>query len=168
MEITFSLDKFDNSILKNLERSIKTLNQRHIRYGWLNGKIHPIARVPIAQVASWQEFGLPATSNSPALPARPYFRQAVNKIRYSYNTDIKNIFLSALEGRDMDSHLNFLAENIRVSYGNSIASQNYSHLAPYTVKLKGHKYQMFDSGAMISNFNSKVYKQSLNNIKVGG
>lgn len=165
MEFEFKLD-VDTTKLKALQRDIKVLNKRHIRYGWLKNKLHPIAQVPIAQVANWQEFGIPATEDNAALPARPYFRQAVNKVRYGYSNDIKYIFIATLEGRDVDNHLNFLAENLRTAYGNSIASQNHKALAPYTVKLKGHKYQMFDSGVMINSFESKVYRQGIGNIKV--
>ena len=165
MEFEFKLD-IDTTKLKALQRDIKVLNKRHIRYGWLKNKMHPTAQVPIAQVANLQEFGIPATEDNAAIPARPYFRQAVNKVRYGYYNDIKYIFIATLEGRDVDSHLNFLAENLRTAYGNSIASQNHKALAPYTVKLKGHKYQMFDSGVMINSFESKVYRQGIDNIKV--
>lgn len=164
MEFEFKLD-IDTTKLKALQRDIKVLNKRHIRYGWLKNKMHPTAQVPIAQVANLQEFGIPATEDNAALPARPYFRQAVNKVRYGYYNDIKYIFIATLEGRDVDSHLNFLAENLRTAYGNSIASQNHKPLAPYTVKLKGHKYQMFDSGVMINSFESKVYRQGIGSIK---
>ena len=166
MEFEFKLD-IDTTKLKALQRDIKVLNKRHIRYGWLKNKMHPTAQVPIAQVANLQEFGIPATEDNAAIPARPYFRQAVNKVRYGYYNDIKYIFIATLEGRDVDSHLNFLAENLRTAYGNSIASQNYKPLAPYTVKLKGYKYQMFDSGVMISSFESKVYRQGIGSIKGG-
>ena len=165
MEFEFKLD-IDTTKLKALQRDIKVLNKRHIRYGWLKNKMHPNAQVPIAQVANWQEFGMLATEDDAAIPARPYFRQAVNKVRYGYYNDIKYIFVATLEGRDVDSHLNFLAENLRTAYGNSIASQNHKALTPYTVKLKGHKYQMFDSGVMINSFESKVYRQGIGNIKV--
>ena len=164
MEFEFKLD-IDTTKLKALQRDIKVLNKRHIRYGWLKNKMHPNAQVPIAQVANWQEFGIPAAEYNAAIPARPYFRQAVNKVRYGYYNDIKYIFIATLEGRDVDSHLNFLAENLRTAYGNSIASQNHKALAPYTVKLKGHKYQMFDSGVMINSFESKVYRQGIGSIK---
>lgn len=164
MEFEFKLD-VDTTKLKALQRDIKVLNKRHIRYGWLKNKMHPNAQAPIAQVASWQEFGVPASEDNAAIPARPYFRQAINKVRYGYYNDIKYIFIATLEGRDVDSHLNFLAENLRTAYGNSIASQNYKALAPYTVKLKGHKYQMFDSGVMIGSFESKVYRQGIGSIK---
>ena len=164
MEFEFKLN-VDTTKLKALQRDIRVLNKRHIRYGWLKNKMHPIAQVPIAQVANWQEFGVPASEDNAAIPARPYFRQAINKVRYGYYNDIIYIFIATLEGRDVDSHLNFLAENLRTAYGNSIASQNYKALAPYTVKLKGHKYQMFDSGVMINSFESKVYRQGIGNIK---
>ena len=165
MEFEFKLD-VDTTKLKALQRDIKVLNKRHIRYGWLKNKMHPNAQAPIAQVASWQEFGVPASEDNAAIPARPYFRQAVNKVRYGYYNDIKYIFIATLEGRDVDSHLNFLAENLRTAYGNSIASQNHKALTPYTVKLKGQKYQMFDSCVMINSFESKVYRQGIGNIKV--
>ena len=164
MEFEFKLD-IDTTKLKALQRDIKVLNKRHIRYGWLKNKMHPNAQVPIAEVANWQEFGIPATEDNAAIPARPYFRQAVNKVRYGYYNDIKYIFIATLEGRDVDSNLNFLAENLRTAYGNSIASQNHKALAPYTVKLKGHKYQMFDSGVMINSFESKVYRQGIGSFK---
>ena len=165
MEFEFKLD-IDTTKLKALQRDIKVLNKRHIRYGWLKNKMHPNAQVPIAQVANLQEFGVLASEDNVAIPARPYFRQAMNKVRYGYYNDIKYIFIATLEGRDVDSHLNFLAENLRTAYGNSIASQNHKALAPYTVKLKGHKYQMFDSGVMINSFESKVYRQGIGSIKV--
>ena len=133
MEFEFKLD-IDTTKLKALQRDIKVLNKRHIRYGWLKNKMHPNAQVPIAQVANWQEFGIPATEDNAALPARPYFRQAVNKVRYGYYNDIKYIFIATLEGRDVDSHLTFSAENLRTAYGTSIATQTYKPLAPYTVK----------------------------------
>ena len=107
MDFEFKLD-IDTTKLKALQRDIKVLNKRHIRYGWLKNKMHPNAQVPIAQVANWQEFGVPASEDNAAIPARPYFRQAINKVRYGYYNDIKYIFIATLEGRGVDSHLNFL------------------------------------------------------------
>ena len=163
MSFTFKLD-IDTKKLAEIQKDIKLLNKRHIRYGWIKNKMHPTALVPVANVAFWQEYGRPAQLSppSPSIPSRPYFRQAINTIRYAYSTEIKNIFLSALEHKSTDSYLNFLAENIREKYGNSIASQRNIPLAPPTIALKGHKYQMFDSGVMINSFESKVYRQPLN------
>ena len=93
MEFEFKLD-IDTTKLKALQRDIKVLNKRHIRYGWLKNKMHPNAQVPIAQVANWQEFGIAATEDTAAIPDRPYFRKAVNTVRNGYYNDIKYIFIA--------------------------------------------------------------------------
>lgn len=152
--------------MKNLEKHCRTLNKRHIRFGWYEGKnypaSHPNRGISIAQVAYWQEYGMIGKN---IIPSRPYFRQSINKIRYGSRNQIKTIFLTGIHGNDVTGGLDKLANSIVLQYQTAVAMQNYQKLSDYTVNLKGHTYQMFDSGVMMANFKAKVYKQKQEHIK---
>lgn len=158
--------KFDTdfSALIRLEKAVKQLNSRHIRWGWLKDIKHPTkdgkrSGISVAQIANWQEYG------TDKIPARPYFRQAINKSRYSYNSDIADIFKSSLNGLVDHIKLNALADNLVKDYHESVVKQNYKKLAEYTVSIKGHTYQMDHTGLMLTSFEAKVYKQSIDAVK---
>lgn len=156
---------FDTKKLQQLSRDLKTIQKRHIKFGWFTPKQHPTAGVPIAQVAHWQEYGRPASDNANKIPSRPYFRQAINAYKYSSTTTqtLGDVFGAVLRGQgfgDVDSYLWLVAEKLRTYYATSVAMQNYDELHPYTIAKKGHKYQMFDSGVMINSFDAKVFKTS--------
>ena len=157
----------DTVKLKNLERSCKGLAKRHIKMGWFDKKFypssHPNKGIYIAQVAAWQEFGLGGNSERRPIPARPYFRQAIRKVETGYTPHFIKIFKQALNGEDTLPALNKLSFEFVKDYSESVLMQNYPKLAPYTVALKGHSYQMDDSGVMIENFKAKVFRTSLDN-----
>lgn len=152
-----------------LEKNCKLLNKRHIRFGWYEGKrysaSHANKGISIAQVAYWQEYGMAGGGGKKPIPSRPYFRQAINKIRYNYRDDIKKTFLTGLYGNDMSGGLKKVADSIVLDYQKSVAMQNHESLSGYTVAKKGHNYQMFDSGVMMGNFKSRVYHQNQEHIK---
>lgn len=156
----------DLSGLKKLEKNCRTMNKRHIRFGWYEGKnypaSHPNAGIPIAQVAYWQEYGV---GGDKPIPSRPYFRQAKNMVKRGHYNQIKKVFLTGLHGNNVDTVLNALSESIVADYKKSVAMQNYKKLSDYTITLKGHSYQMLDSGVMIDNFKARVYKQKQEHIK---
>ena len=161
-KITFKIDE-DFSALKRLEKSVKQLNSRHIRWGWIDYKKYPSNgkknTVSVAQVANWAEYGTVKQQ------ARPYFRQAINKSRYSYNGQIKEIFQKSLIGLVDHIGLQILAENLVADYHESVLKQNYAKLKEYTVTIKGHTYQMDHTGLLLTSFKAKVYKQNINAIK---
>ena len=86
-------------------------------------------------------------------------------VKRGHYNQIKKVFLTGLHGNDVDVVLNALSESIVADYKKSVAMQNYKKLSDYTVTLKGHSYQMLDSGVMIDNFKAKVYKQKQEHIK---
>ncbi len=159
--------ELDLTGLKAMTKSVKAVNKRHIKYGWFDGKMYPAshknAGIPIAQVANWQEYG--ASSDGKNIPARPYFRQAINTSRYKYGSNIASVFGTAIKGRDTTSRLNTLANEHVLDYSESVLRQNHKSLSGVTVSLKGHSYQMDDSGVMLDNFKAKVFRTSQNNIK---
>lgn len=153
----------DTQGIKNLEKYSRTLNKRHIRFGWYEGKNYPADHdnkgISIAQVAYWQEYGYGA------IPSRPYFRQAMNKVKRGTRSQIKTIFLTGIHGNNISGGLQKLADSIVLEYQKSVATQNYKSLKDYTIKLKGHTYQMYDSGVMMGNFKARVYHQNQAHIK---
>lgn len=165
--------KIDQDLLglRSLEKHCKALNKRHIRFGWIDGKNYPSSHnnkgLPIAQVAHWQEFGLGGSENSPPIPPRPYFRQTLAKVNTTYNLNFKTIFTKALQGEGTLPELEKIAQGIETNYRESVARQNFRQLSAYTVKLKGHTYQMVDSGVMTNNFKAKVYRSKIPSDKGG-
>lgn len=153
--------------MKDLEKHCRTLNKRHIRFGWYEGKKYPAghdnAGLSIAQIANWQEYGV--SNGEKNIPSRPYFRQTINKVKTSNYAQIKKIFLTGIHGNNIDGGLNKLAEAIVLEYQTSVAMQNHKRLSDYTVSMKGHNYQMYDSGVMMANFKARVYKQKQEHIK---
>lgn len=158
----------DTVKLKNLERSCKGLSKRHIKMGWFDKKFypssHPNKGIYIAQVAAWQEFGLGGSKERRPIPSRPYFRQAIRKVETGYTQEFSNLFKKAIKGEDTNSNLQTLATEFVKDYNESVLLQNFTPLSDYTVALKGHSYQMDDSGVMIENFKAKVFRTSLDNV----
>lgn len=155
--------ELDFSGLTRLEKSVKQLNSRHIRWGWLDSKKYPStngrASVSVAQVANWAEYG------TVKQPPRPYFRQAIYKSAYDYNDQIKEIFRDSLKGLVNHISLNKLANDLVKDYHESVLKQNFRSLAEYTVTVKGHTYQMDHTGLMLSSFKARVYKQSIDAVR---
>lgn len=158
--------KINNTIdlkgLQKLEKSCRGINKRHIKFGWIDGKNYPTsndnAGIPIAQVAANHEFGSGVTQ-------RPYFRQAIDIARTTHKPEIINIFLNVVYGTNTAPSLEKLSNELVRDYSESVLRQNYKALSPVTIAIKGHSYQMDDTGVMIENFKAKVYRTSLNNSK---
>ena len=163
--MSFTLDTtLDMSGLKNLEKSLRGIKKKHIKYGWYEGKTYTDGKnrgIPIAQIANWQEYGKPSDDGESAIPARPYFRQAIESAGDSHNQAIKNIFVATVNNGTPLVELDKLANSLVIDYRQSVARQNYQELSKVTVGRKGHSYQMKDTEVMYDNFKARVYKTSL-------
>lgn len=161
--------QLDLSGLKMLEKSCKGITKKHIRYGWIDGKIYPASSdnkgIPIAQVAHWQEYGKAGTPQTPPIPSRPYFRQSIAMTKVNYTSNLSTIFSDVVHNRNLITNLNKLSVELVKDYSESVLRQNFEALSGITVAKKGHSYQMDDSGIMIQNFKSKVYRTSMNTVR---
>lgn len=159
---------FDDSYLKNIRKACKKGNVRHIRFGWIDKKKYPSGHknegTYIASVAYWQEFGTMG-ENGVHIPPRPYFRQLVNKVKFGYNEEIKKYFQSLCIGLVDNITLISLATEITKDYNEVVLSQSNKKLSPITIRIKGHTYQLDDTGVMLTSFKAKVFQQSFENIK---
>lgn len=166
----FDVDiKLDTSGIKQLEKSLNGIKKKHIRFGWIDGKSypsgHPSAGLKIAQVASYHEFGVKASTDKPAIPQRPYFRQTIQKVRYGFKGELMEIFNDVIHNKPPMPALTKLSNSLSKQYQISVARQNFQGLSEYTIKLKKHNYQMVDSSIMQNSFQSKVYRTNLNSVK---
>ena len=164
-----SLDiDFDDSYLKNIKRACNKGNVRHIRFGWIDKKKYPSGHknegTYIASVAYWQEFGT-VGENGKHIHPRPYFRQLVNKVKFGYNEEIKKYFQSLCTGLVDNITLISLATEITKDYNEVVLSQSNKKLSPITIRIKGHTYQLDDTGVMLTSFKAEVFQQSFENIK---
>ena len=159
---------FDDSYLKRIKKACNKGNVRHIRFGWIDKKKYPSGHRNegkyIASVAHWQEFGTVSDNNEHIHP-RPYFRQLVNKVRFGYNEEIKKYFQSLCTGLVDNITLISLATEITKDYNEVVLSQSNKKLSPITIRIKGHTYQLDDTGVMLTSFKAKVFQQSFENIK---
>ena len=116
---------FDDSYLKNIRKACKKGNVRHIRFGWIDKKKYPSGHknegTYIASVAYWQEFGTMG-ENGEHIHPRPYFRQLVNKVKFSYNEEIKKYFQSLCTGLVDNLTLISLATEIKKDYNEAFLS----------------------------------------------
>ena len=148
--------------LRKLEKSCKGINKKHIKFGWIDGKSYPASSdnkgTPIATIAAKHEFGT-------GVAQRPYFRQTIDIARRTHRPEITNIFLNVLYGTNTVTSLEKLSNELVKDYSESVLRQNYKALDKVTIAIKGHSYQMDDTGVMIQNFKSKVYRTSLNSVK---
>lgn len=159
----FTVDiKADLNGLRKLEKQCKSISKKHIKFGWIDGKRYPMSSAnagsPIAEIAAKHEFGTGVTQ-------RPYFRQAIDIARRTHKPEITNIFLDTIYGTSTVTSLEKLSDELVKDYSESVLRQNYKALSPVTIAIKGHSYQMDDTGLMIQNFKSKVYRTSLNSVK---
>ena len=159
---------FDDSNLKRIKKACNKGNVRHIRFGWIDKKKYPSGHknegTYIASVAYWQEFGIMG-ENGEHIHPRPYFRQLVNKVKFSYNEEIKKYFQSLCTGLVDNITLISLATEITKDYNEVVLSQSNKKLSPITIRIKGHTYQLDDTGVMLTSFKAKVFQQSFENIK---
>lgn len=161
--------KFDDLKLRQIVKACTTGNSRHIRFGWLDRKRYPNDSrhkgIYVATVAYFQEYGT-RKNGKLYIPPRPYLRLTKNKVRYGYNSKIKEYFQSLCNGVVDITKLNTISEEIKKDYHEAVLTQQYRRLAERTVEYKGHGYQMDETGLLLTSFSSRVYKQNFEYIRL--
>lgn len=154
----------DMSGLKRVVKSVNAAHQRQIRFGWIDKKKYPSNHrsrgLYVAQVAFWQEYGTSKFS------ARPYFRQLINKVKREFHSDIVSYYQQAINGHVNDQLLQTMANEINYKFHSHVSRQVNKPLSDTTIRIKGHDFQLDDSGLLLNSFNAKVFKQNFENIKL--
>ena len=159
----------DTKELIKLQKSLNTITKRHIRFGWIDKKTYPAATgnlgINIAEIARIQEYGRPRTALSPAIPSRPYFRQALKEVQFGYVGEMASVFRTVLSNVNATPELEKVSKELVRDYVQSVSKQNYQKLSDVTISLKKHSYQMIDSGTMTLNYKARVYRENQKAIK---
>lgn len=174
MELTI---EFDNKILKEIKKKLKSIDNTHTEWGWINEKTYPSgdianrSNIKVAEIARINEFGGMSKSRvggkQVRIPARPYFRQSLMITEQRALQDVTAIFKSILSNNDPSALLETQARLAAFDVIMSIRKQNMSPLAHKTVKIKGHSIQWIDTGVMMSNITFRVYKTKQSRAKGG-
>lgn len=154
----------DYSGLQDIYKAAKKAHTKHIRFGWLNGKKYPSSHknkgLSIAQVAEWQEYG---THN---IPARPYAMTNFLQMTSKALPDIKDYFLSVCNGKYDVSHLNKISKDGKKNFSDLVINQGFTPLSKITIRIKGHDFQLDDTGHLLQNYDVKVYHRNINKIDI--
>lgn len=148
--------QYDFSDLKETRKSLRTLNAKHVLWGWISNKRHMNSGLPLAELAYMQEYG---TNNGKGgnIPARPYFRQSLrmrNSIGYP---ELTSLFTKALLRQNYDSDLTLIGKKNVELFNQSVNKQNMKKLSEITISRKGNSVQWIETGEMLDAFSHKVY-----------
>ncbi len=172
--ISFTTE-LDLTKVDEIVKACKVAHNKHIRFGWINGKKYPRGsgniNLHIAQVAAWQEFGTQANGlplykggNGNGIPARPYLTKSFLKTIDAVKPDIENYFKDVCKGVYKEEHLKKISETGKKQYYDLVAAQGFKGLADLTIKLKGHAIQMDETGILLKNFDVDVFKTNIDKI----
>lgn len=160
--VDFKIDE-DLTMISNIKEAARKASTKHLRFGWLNGKKYPASHknkgMYIASIAEIQEYG---TTN---IPARPYAMTSFLKVTTSALPDIENYFQCVCKGYYDYSALDSIVAKGKKTFSDLVMSQGFTALSPITVRIKGHNFQLDDTGYLLQNYDVKVYKTSFKNIK---
>lgn len=144
--------EIDMSGWEEIEKQMSYLESKQIEYGYPVDKIHPDAKVPVAQVAKWNNTGVKANGGGWKIPPRPFMEIAAIYTDFEMGKYNQQLMLSLLKGktsveRALDYVGNEMADNVREAIGEG----NYTALARSTVEQKGSDTVLIDSGFMYDN-----------------
>ena len=154
---------FDLTGIKQLQKRLNEISNRHVKWGWIHRKKHPPSGMLVATLAHMQEFGFSmekADGGYGTSPARPYFRQSLDQAENVSTQNAKEIFKSVLYGDDYSAQLNKAGYDNKQAFQASVMKQNMPKLSEYTIDKKGHAFQWDDTGWMLQMFDYKVFKSS--------
>ena len=164
----------DFSEIDKIKKSCKTINRRHIQWGYLSPRTYPVgdpngrAGMLVSYIAAINELGLDVASGKNGkkrkLPARPFFTQSIAGAILIVNQIIERFFLDVLACKDMDGDLSRIATMLEWTVRLSIDAQNFKALAPFTVEKKaargGNPAILKDTNFMYLAVESKVLKNA--------
>ncbi len=175
--LSFDIE-LDMSGLQQVIKAAKEAHTKHVRFGWINGKNHPYEtgkRLPIAQIAAWQEFGTKVNGkamfkggNGEGIPARRPLTITYYMVSEKILGEVKDFFIEVCKGSMSYNHLNAINKKITVVFKETIDSQMFiPKLSGFTVRMKGHTFIFDDTGILLTNFESKTFKTNYNKIRAG-
>lgn len=140
---------------KNKNQNPRMFREGVVRVGFFEGSKYD-DNTPVAQVARWNEYGVPKDVGS-RIPARPFMRPAVFEKKQELTALLRSEYKKAFKDkRNTMEVLKKFGEKVVFEIQNQILTGNYVPNAPATIKAKGGRSKpLYDTGLML---NSVSYK----------
>ena len=124
---------------KRIERKMDFLDGKEIRAGVLPSAGNGKKGVPIAEYATFNEYG------TKKIPSRPFMATSADENK-GWSTSVKNAVKGIIDGAEVISQMNTVGEKMKTDIKKNIGTYRFKPLKPATVKKKGHDIQLIDSG----------------------
>ena len=124
---------------KRIKRKMDFLDGKEIRAGVLPSAGSGEKGVPIAEYATYNEYG------TEKIPSRPFMATSADENK-GWSTSVKNAVKGIIDGAEVISQMNTVGEKMKTDIKKNIGTYRFKPLKPSTVKKKGHDIQLIDSG----------------------
>ena len=124
---------------KRIKRKMDFLDGKEIRAGVLPSAGKGKKGVPIAEYATYNEYG------TKKIPSRPFMATSADENK-GWSTSVKNAVKGIIDGAEVISQMNTVGEKMKTDIKKNIGTYRFKPLKPATVKKKGHDIQLIDSG----------------------
>jgi hypothetical protein len=131
------------------ELSAKVASASKVDVGFLEGATYPNG-TPVATVAAYNEFGVPAHNQ----PPRPFFRNMIAEKSDAWGPTLGKLLVA--DKFDAGRALGQMGEGIAGQLRQSIKDTNEPPLSPKTVKRKGFTKPLVDTGVMLGSVDYEV------------
>ena len=126
---------------KRIVSKMRFINGKEIRAGVLPSAGNGKKGVPIAEYATYNEYG------TKKIPSRPFMATSADENK-GWSTSVKNAVKGIIDGAEVISQMNTVGEKMKTDIKKNIGTYRFKPLKPATVKKKGHDIQLIDSGAL--------------------
>lgn len=126
---------------RRIKRKMDFLDGKEIRAGVLPSAGKGKKGVPIAEYATYNEYG------TEKIPSRPFMATSADENK-GWSTSVKNAVKGIIDGAEVISQMNTVGEKMKTDIKKNIGTYRFKPLKPATVKKKGHDIQLIDSGAL--------------------
>lgn len=124
---------------KRIVRKMNFVDGKEIRAGVLPSAGNGKKGVPIAEYATYNEYG------TKKIPSRPFMATSADENK-GWSTSVKNAVKGIIDGAEVISQMNTVGEKMKTDIKKNIGTYRFKPLKPATVKKKGHDIQLIDSG----------------------
>ena len=124
---------------KRIVSKMRFINGKEIRAGVLPSAGNGKKGVPIAEYATYNEYG------TEKIPSRPFMATSADENK-GWSTSVKNAVKGIIDGAEVISQMNTVGEKMKTDIKKNIGTYRFKPLKPATVKKKGHDIQLIDSG----------------------
>lgn len=141
---------------KNKRLNPKMFKEGVVRVGFFEGSRYD-DDTPVAQVARWNEYGVPRGSGE-RIPPRPFMRPAVFEKKNELTALLRSEYKKAFkDNKNTMQVLKKFGEKVVFEIQNQIITGNYVPNAPATIKAKGGRSKpLYDTGLMLNSVDYKA------------